>query len=267
MRVGKVGTQASQRNPYFFIIINDPLSLSISLWNSKIDHPNILKILAVCLEPARLALVFEFLELGSLEDVLYGKNRNSAKLSAEPNKRIALQVAGAMSFLHGRSPPVIYGGLKPSNILLDSGLNSKLADFNISRYSGFWPSLANSSNPIVHSPFSSDASTRQFAMVNPTESPTISSGAAQYVSFDAVEGEKSDAFSFGMLLVELFSENKPWGAEANPAMIESNIMHGIRPEIPADFDPELKSLIEECWSFNPDNRPSFARIRETLDSI
>ncbi|KAF8109241.1 hypothetical protein N665_0100s0030 [Sinapis alba] len=97
---------------------------------SKIRHPHLVLLLGAC--PERGALVYEYMENGSLEDRLFQVN-NSQPLPWFVRLRIAWEVASALVFLHKSKPtPIIHRDLKPANILLNRNFVSKVGDVGLS---------------------------------------------------------------------------------------------------------------------------------------
>ncbi|XP_048610422.1 putative U-box domain-containing protein 53 [Brassica napus] len=97
---------------------------------SKIRHPHLVLLLGAC--PERGALVYEYMENGSLEDRIFQVN-NSQPLPWFVRFRIAWEVASALVFLHKSKPtPIIHRDLKPANILLDRNFVSKVGDVGLS---------------------------------------------------------------------------------------------------------------------------------------
>ncbi|KAF5196141.1 Receptor-like serine/threonine-protein kinase [Thalictrum thalictroides] len=81
----------------------------------------------------RMLLVYELMHNRSLQDALLDKKCSELM---EWNKRfaIAFDIAKGLQFLHTVcDPPIIHGDIKPSNILLDSNFNAKIADFGLAR--------------------------------------------------------------------------------------------------------------------------------------
>lgn len=100
----------------------------------KLDSPRVVSVVGFSrdLKRRRLALVYEMMENGNLQDALL--HRKAPELM-EWKRRflVAVDVARGIEHLHGLNPPVIHGDLKPSNVLLDRGFNAKIADFGLAR--------------------------------------------------------------------------------------------------------------------------------------
>lgn len=82
----------------------------------------------------RMMLVYELMPNGSLQDALLG--RRCPEMVAEWSCRLAVarDVATALHYLHSVvKPPVVHGDVKPSNVLLDTDLRARLADFGLAR--------------------------------------------------------------------------------------------------------------------------------------
>nr|XP_061802751.1 interleukin-1 receptor-associated kinase 1-like [Nerophis lumbriciformis] len=99
---------------------------------SKFRHPNIVDLLGFCQGPS-VCLIYSYME-SSLEDQLHNV---SPSLAWCLRVRIVHEISTALQFLH--FPPdghdsVIHGDVKSSNILLDSHLVAKLADFGLARF-------------------------------------------------------------------------------------------------------------------------------------
>ncbi|KXZ49653.1 hypothetical protein GPECTOR_20g510 [Gonium pectorale] len=111
-------------------------------------HPNILTLIAACLQPPRLCLVMERMET-SLDKLLYG--RPGVLLPMEQVLSIALDVARGLEYLH---PTVLHRDLKPGNVLINGvgtdKLVAKLSDFGLSRLR--FTAVAFTANPEVGTP-------------------------------------------------------------------------------------------------------------------
>lgn len=81
----------------------------------------------------RLLLVYELMHNGSLQDGLLDR-RCPELMDWRRRFSVVVDIARGLHFLHVIcDPPVIHGDIKPSNILLDSRLSAKIADFGLAR--------------------------------------------------------------------------------------------------------------------------------------
>ncbi|XP_047983038.1 receptor-like serine/threonine-protein kinase At2g45590 [Salvia hispanica] len=81
----------------------------------------------------KLVLVYEYMQNGSLQDALL--DRKCAELMNWGKRfSIILSIAKGLDYLHfSCDPPIIHGDIKPSNILLDSNFDAKIADFGLAQ--------------------------------------------------------------------------------------------------------------------------------------
>jgi serine/threonine protein kinase len=81
-----------------------------------------------------VCILTEFLEQGSLADVLYGSNKLPAEIwTYELVLTCALQAARGMLYLHSHQPPICHRDLKSSNLVVDDHWVVKVTDFGMSR--------------------------------------------------------------------------------------------------------------------------------------
>lgn len=97
-------------------------------------HRNLIKILTICSKPGFKAIVFPLMSNGSLETYLYPCHGLSQGLHLGQLISICSDVAEGMAYLHHHAPVrVVQCDLKPSNILLDDGMNALVTDFGIAK--------------------------------------------------------------------------------------------------------------------------------------
>ncbi|CAG7909642.1 unnamed protein product [Brassica rapa] len=152
---------------------------------SKIRHPHLVLLLGAC--PEHGALVYEYMENGSLEDRLFQVSK-SQPIPWFVRFRIAWEVASALIFLHKSKPtPIIHRDLKPANILLDQNFLSKVGDVGISTMLQVDPLLT------------------QLTMYKQT-SPV---GTLCYIDPEyqrsGMLSFKSDVYAFGMIILQLLT--------------------------------------------------------------
>ncbi|CAA3025876.1 probable serine threonine- kinase PBL26 [Olea europaea subsp. europaea] len=101
---------------------------------SLLHHQNLVNLIGYCADGEQRLLVYEYMQLGSLEDHLLDLPPGRTPLSWLTRMKIALNAAKGLEYLHDKAnPPVIYRDLKSSNILLDKDFNAKLSDFGLAK--------------------------------------------------------------------------------------------------------------------------------------
>ncbi|RCV16858.1 hypothetical protein SETIT_3G172100v2 [Setaria italica] len=99
---------------------------------TKIHHKNLVSLIGYCKDGEYLALVYEYMSEGTLEDKLRGKDGNAGPLTWRQRLRIALESAQGLEYLHKAcSPAFVHRDVKTSNILLNANLEAKIADFGL----------------------------------------------------------------------------------------------------------------------------------------
>ncbi|XWS10645.1 hypothetical protein CRYUN_Cryun38cG0014700 [Craigia yunnanensis] len=94
-------------------------------------HRNLVRLYGFCFEAKTKALVYEYMENGSLDKLLFEK-----KHEIEWNKlyEIAIGAARGLEYLHHFSHKrIIHYDIKPANVLLDSNFTPKIADFGLAK--------------------------------------------------------------------------------------------------------------------------------------
>ncbi|RDX81659.1 putative leucine-rich repeat receptor-like protein kinase, partial [Mucuna pruriens] len=152
---------------------------------SRVHHKNLVSLVGFCFERGEEILVYEYVSNGTLKDAILGKS--VIRLDWIRRLKIALDIARGLDYLHQHAnPPIIHRDIKSSNILLDERLNAKVADFGLSK-------------PMVD--FEKDHVTTQVKGTMGYLDPEY------YTSQQLTE--KSDVYSYGVLMLELITAKKP----------------------------------------------------------
>jgi serine/threonine protein kinase len=193
-----------------------------------------------CFELGNLAIVTEFMERGSVYDLLHDKK---AVVSLKRRMMFAKDCALGMSWLHGSTPAILHLDLKTANVLVDETWTAKIGDFGL-------------------------AQQKRSINAGRVGSPAyMAPEMLQSIAFT----EKVDVYSFGVILWELFTKKEPFeGKYADVADLTNAVVNREqRPEMPADMPDKLRVLIEQCWAQSPAKRPSFVDVCKatTLDDV
>ncbi|KAK9665143.1 hypothetical protein RND81_14G093200 [Saponaria officinalis] len=205
----------------------------------RLRHPNILLFMGAVTSPQRLCIVTEFLPRGSLFRLL---QRSTSKLDWRRRLHMALDIARGMNYLHNCNPPIIHRDLKSSNLLVDKNWSVKVADFGLSR--------------VKHETYLTTKTGK---------------GTPQWMAPEVLRNErsdeKSDLYSFGVILWELATQKIPWEHLNAMQVIGAVGFMNQRLDIPEDVDPKWALLIESCWNSEPQSRPTFQELLEKLKDM
>ncbi|CAJ1951573.1 unnamed protein product [Sphenostylis stenocarpa] len=181
-----------------------------------VHHKNLVSFVGYCDDDNKMALIYEYMDNGSLKDFLFLSDGNSHCLSWERRIQIAIDAAEGLDYLHhGCKPPIIHRDVKSANILLSQDLEARIADFGLSRE--FRKDNQKQESKVIHNVATNDKS----AVMGTTGYLD-----PEYYKLGTLN-EKSDIYSFGVVLLELIT--------GRPAIFKGtrvmHILEWIRPEL------------------------------------
>ncbi|KAL5719912.1 hypothetical protein ACHQM5_012638 [Ranunculus cassubicifolius] len=209
-----------------------------------IRHRNLLKILTVCSSVDFhgndfKALIYEFMHNGSLDSWLHQGTEienEASYLTFHQKLNIAIDIASALDYLHNHcGDPVIHCDLKPGNVLLGDDLSANVGDFGLAKF------LSLTSSSIATD--TSSISIRGTIGYIPPEY-----GAGAKVS------TKGDVYSFGILLLEMFTGKRPTDPifkdgltlhEYSQLGLPERVMEIIDINVLSEFHEETSATIEQ----------------------
>ncbi|KAK4785427.1 hypothetical protein SAY86_002116 [Trapa natans] len=231
---------------------------------SSVEHKNLVRLLGCsCCGPESL-LVYEFLPNKSLDRFIFDANRGKA-LNWEKRLEIMVGTAEGLACLHENSKvKIIHRDIKASNILLDSRLRAKIADFGLARS------------------FQEDKS-----HISTVIAGTLGYMAPEYLAHGQLT-ERADVYSFGVLLLETVTgrqNNRSKTDEYSESIITIAWNHFQAGTVEELYDPNLmldnyhnsSSIKNEvlrvihigllCTQEAPSLRPAMSRIHAMLTKM
>jgi beta-lactam-binding protein with PASTA domain/predicted Ser/Thr protein kinase len=208
---------------------------------ANLNHPNVVSLYDYGADDGAYYIVMEYIEGKSLGDIV----GESGALLPERAAEIASDVAAALDRAH--SSGLVHRDIKPTNIMVTSGGQTKVTDFGIARALG--------------------QSTEQTQM---TQTGMVI-GTAAYLSPEQAQGNpvdaRSDVYSLGCVLYETLTGRPPFTGDAPLAIAYKHVREDpvppstVNPDVPRELDAvTLKALAK-----NPDNRYASAEeMREDL---
>ncbi|XP_057982440.1 probably inactive leucine-rich repeat receptor-like protein kinase At5g06940 [Malania oleifera] len=223
---------------------------------AKIRHKNIIKLLGFCHSDDSILLIYEFLQNGSLGDLMC---KPDFQLQWSVRLRIAIGVAQGLAYLHrDYVPHIFHRNLKSKNILLDADFEPKLTDFALNRIVG---------EAAFQSTIASESATSCYM--------------APESGYRKKATEQMDVYSFGVVLLELVTGRpaEQAGSEDSLDVVKwvrrkINITNGafqvLDPKISSSSQQELLGALKialHCTAVMPEKRPSMAQVVRELQFL
>ncbi|KAL0328566.1 UNVERIFIED_CONTAM: putative L-type lectin-domain containing receptor kinase S.7 [Sesamum calycinum] len=222
-------------------------------------HKNLVQLQGWCVEKGELLLVYEFMPNGSLDKVLYQDSESGQTLKWSYRYNIAVGLASALTYLHQEcEQQVIHRDIKTSNIMLDGSYNARLGDFGLARL------MDHDKSP-----------------VSTLTAGTMGYLAPEYLQYGKAT-EKTDVFSYGVVILELACGRRPIEREEESQKTvnlvdwvwklysEGKIVAAADEQMNGEFDEAgmKKLLLVGLSCANPDSseRPSMRRVLQILNN-
>ncbi|XP_062234176.1 receptor-like protein kinase HSL1 [Phragmites australis] len=222
----------------------------------KIRHKNIVKLWCCCTHKDCKLLVYEYMLNGSLGDVLHS---SKAGLLDWPTRyKIALDAAEGLSYLHHDCvPAIVHRDVKSNNILLDAEFGARVADFGVAK--------------VVE------------VTGRAPKSMSVIAGSCGYIApeyaYTLRVNEKSDTYSFGVVLLELVTGKLPVDPEFGEKDLvkwvcstidQKGVEHVLDSKLDMTFKEEIVGVLNIgllCASSLPINRPAMRRVVKMLQEV
>jgi len=204
-----------------------------------LNHPNICRTWSLTSSADRIpAVAMSWFGNGNVVDFIC-KNIGIDKLN------IVKQIANAIQYVHAIDK--VHGNILPSNVMItddgrpcisDVGLNARLSRI---KYSDAWPIPSG------------------WMFKAPEElSP-------QFDSCIFSPTKEMDVYAFASTVYSIFTSKPPFPIK--PYGRVTTIIRGHVPEKPIEISGPLWNILNKCWSYHPEDRPSMAEIELALAAL
>ncbi|HET9711507.1 MAG TPA: serine/threonine-protein kinase, partial [Pyrinomonadaceae bacterium] len=195
----------------------------------QVSHKNVCRVYDIGETDGRHFLSMEYIKGEELSSLL----RRIGSLPVDKSIQLARQICAGLNAAHDVG--VLHRDLKPANIMIDGDGNARILDFG----------LAGLSEELPESEFAA--------------------GTPAYMAPEQLEGKdqttRTDIYSLGLVLYELFSSRKAYEAKTLPELLElrrKNTTPTSLSSVVKDLDPVIERVIERCLQKDPALRPSSA---------
>ena len=199
---------------------------------AALNHPNVCSIIDIQEHDGQMFIVMEFVDGQTLRE-------KRGSISFKQAVDVGIQIADGLAAAHDKG--IVHRDIKPENIMVRKDGIVQIMDFGLAK-------LRSASSKI-------NRLTKEGSTV----------GTAGYMSPEQVQGldvdHRSDIFSLGILLYELFTGELPFKGVHETALLYEIVnvdvapMSAIKPEI----DPELDRIVLECLDKDPNERTQAAK--------
>ncbi|MHC4393228.1 MAG: serine/threonine-protein kinase, partial [Planctomycetota bacterium] len=213
----------------------------VELWTKLCPHPNLVEAYGARLIGGVPYLFMEWVEGGTVRELLDQKGHLDAADAAEAG----VQIVSALLHARRRVSGFTHLDLKPRNVLLQDGV-LKVTDLGLAR-GAVW--------------FAGDRGRRREASAG---------GTPAYMAPEQWRGdrvsERTDVYALGALLYELISGARPFAATSVKGYRDAHLQQPVPPLAPlaGALPSDLAGLIERCLSKRAKKRPSLRKLLQGL---
>ncbi|XP_061582367.1 tyrosine-protein kinase ITK/TSK [Cololabis saira] len=204
----------------------------------RLSHCKLVQLYGVCTQHSPMCLLFEFMENGCLSDYLRDRK---GQLSQDIMLGMCLDVSEGMAYVE--SSNFLHRDLAARNCLVTSNNEVKVSDFGMTRF-------------VLDDQYTSSQCSKF----------PVKWSAPEVIRFSKYSS-KSDVWSFGVLMWEVYNEGRlPYENRSNTEVVES-LNAGLRLLKPRLAPESVHVLMEWCWKEKAEDRPSFALLLHELATL
>ena len=230
---------------------------------SALNHPNIVTIYDIDRAPLGDGEPVDFIAMECVEGETLDRILSQRRLNIEEALDYAAQMSGALAAAHAAG--IVHRDVKPGNVIVSRSGQVKVLDFGLAKLLD--PAGAAASTTSTDSL----AATITAATAAPGTKQGAVLGTLAYMSPEQAQGKavdaRSDVFSLGCVLYEMFSGKRPFQQDSNLLTLASILrdpvppLKSVRPDVP----PEVERVVARALEKEPEHRyPSAVEMRDAL---
>ncbi|CAL7934747.1 unnamed protein product [Xylocopa violacea] len=201
------------------------------------DHPNIVKLIGICVQKQPIMIVMELVPGGSLLPYL---RKNASTITQQEQLRMCKDAAAGMRYLESKY--CIHRDLAARNCLVGYECIVKISDFGMSREE------------------------EEYIVSDGMKQIPIKWTAPEALNFGKYTS-LCDVWSYGVLMWEIFSKGgNPYSGMSN-SQAREKIDAGYRMPAPENTPDEIYRLMLRCWEYEPEKRPHFDQIYTVVETL
>ncbi|GMR48668.1 hypothetical protein PMAYCL1PPCAC_18863 [Pristionchus mayeri] len=257
-----------------------PISFSRSdmqlLTNMKAAvHDNLNPFLGLCFnEKEDIYVLWKFCSRGTLQDIIYNKEM---ALDSKFHGAFVRDISLGLEYLHS-SVIGYHGSLSPWACLIDRNWMIKLSDYGIANALERWEKAMAISTETLKEGDDKSAATQKTSilynapeMLKNRETNRLRTSEQSWMKQSGARRQAGDIYSFGMVMYEILFRSLPFPSHTDIAELVEYLRDGskiVRPTIQdrTELHPDLIALLQDCWSDNPEARPTIRRVRLNTES-
>ncbi|XP_066302707.1 hepatocyte growth factor receptor-like [Branchiostoma lanceolatum] len=203
-------------------------------------HDNVVQLIGMCVHGNEAMIVLPYMKHGDLHKYL----KNKQTLPLEDNMHLCLEIAQGMAYLTDQD--IVHRDLAARNCMLDENLHVKVADFGLCR----------------------DVHEKGYYRIQNWEVKLPYKWMAPESHEDYIFDTKTDVWSYGIVLWEIFSGGKTPYPDVPSVHLQSYLKEGHRMERPNKCPIALyNDVMQRCWQKDPTKRPLFKEILAKVNQI
>uniref|UniRef100_A0AC35GUX1 Guanylate cyclase n=1 Tax=Panagrolaimus sp. PS1159 TaxID=55785 RepID=A0AC35GUX1_9BILA len=233
-------------------------------------HDNINPFLGIAFnEKEEMLVLWKFCSRGTVQDLIYNKNMT---LDEKFHAAFVSDIVKGLEYLH-LSQIGYHGSLSPWACAIDRNWSVRLTDYGISNALERWEKEGAINIEVAQSDDDKSQAAQRTSSIY--YAPEFLKNREQnkrrrmdqsWVAQSKARRQAADIYAFGMVMYEILFRSLPFPDGTDIAAVAQTILETGRPIRPQIQDsskvhPDIYALLTDCWSENPEIRPSIRRVR------